>query len=223
MKKLISSIMLLCVLLSLFSVIVHSEKLPDFAKDISLTVNFRSGSNHIGGGEISLYQVAQAHIENDTVVYSFTENFENSNIDITKDAKELIDELGAYITLNAIGCVTEPIGENGKAVFEELKPGFYFAVQNKAGEGYLPAAPFIIELPTVDEKGVYSFDAVVNAKVSPKSDDTTIPETTKPSGDKLPQTGQLKWPIPILTAVGLAFFIVGWILFFSNKKCKNEN
>jgi LPXTG-motif cell wall-anchored protein len=37
---------------------------------------------------------------------------------------------------------------------------------------------------------------------------------------KLPQTGQLNWPIPLLAILGLAMFSAGWILRYGNKKYK---
>ena len=38
---------------------------------------------------------------------------------------------------------------------------------------------------------------------------------------KLPQTGQLNWPIPVLIAGGLLLLAVGWVLVFHRKK-KND-
>ena len=35
------------------------------------------------------------------------------------------------------------------------------------------------------------------------------PPTTKPGGGKLPQTGQLWWPVPVLFALGLALIVIG--------------
>ena len=35
------------------------------------------------------------------------------------------------------------------------------------------------------------------------------PPTTTPGGGKLPQTGQLWWPVPVLFAVGLALIVLG--------------
>lgn len=42
--------------------------------------------------------------------------------------------------------------------------------------------------------------------------------TTNPSGEKLPLTGQLNWPIPFLAAGGLLLFALGWFLSFGRKR-----
>lgn len=39
---------------------------------------------------------------------------------------------------------------------------------------------------------------------------------------KLPQTGQLNWPIPAITIAGLVLFVTGWILCFGRKRERNE-
>lgn len=39
---------------------------------------------------------------------------------------------------------------------------------------------------------------------------------------KLPQTGQMNWPIPVMTVAGLALFIFGWYLCFGRKREGNE-
>ena len=41
--------------------------------------------------------------------------------------------------------------------------------------------------------------------------DDTPPATTTPSGGKLPQTGQLWWPVPVLLAAGLGLIVLGMI------------
>lgn len=35
---------------------------------------------------------------------------------------------------------------------------------------------------------------------------------------KLPQTGQLNWPVPVMAAAGLTLFAVGWVLCFGRRK-----
>ena len=41
---------------------------------------------------------------------------------------------------------------------------------------------------------------------------------TKNHTDKLVQTGQLNWPVPVLACAGLALFVTGWFLVFSKKE-----
>lgn len=51
--------------------------------------------------------------------------------------------------------------------------------------------------------------------------DTTEPEdTTKP--DELIQTGQLNWPVPILSIAGLLLFSIGWAILNFSKKEEEE-
>lgn len=42
------------------------------------------------------------------------------------------------------------------------------------------------------------------------------------SAEKLPQTGQLNWPIPLLAALGLMLFAFGWFLSFGRKGDSDE-
>ena len=44
--------------------------------------------------------------------------------------------------------------------------------------------------------------------------------TTPPT--KLPQTGQLNWPVPVLVVLGLALFSLGWGLRFGRRKDSHE-
>lgn len=39
---------------------------------------------------------------------------------------------------------------------------------------------------------------------------------------KLPQTGQMNWPIPVMTVSGLALFLLGWFLCFGRKRDSYE-
>lgn len=55
-------------------------------------------------------------------------------------------------------------------------------------------------------------------KATYETKDTVVTITNT---SKLPQTGQLNWPVPVLICVGLALFVVGWVLFFRRKKEKN--
>lgn len=42
-----------------------------------------------------------------------------------------------------------------------------------------------------------------------------------PQGEKLPQTGQLVWPVPVLAGCGMLLFAVGWRVYKKNEKKKD--
>lgn len=42
--------------------------------------------------------------------------------------------------------------------------------------------------------------------------ETTEPGTTTEPGGDLPQTGQLKWPVPVMFALGVLLSIIGILL-----------
>lgn len=63
----------------------------------------------------------------------------------------------------------------------------------------------------------YSSDEPEEPETPDNPDEPEKPETPdtsggkNPSGGRLPQTGQLWWPVPILAILGIGFFTVGWI------------
>lgn len=59
---------------------------------------------------------------------------------------------------------------------------------------------------------------------STDSSETTPPTQNTPSYDsnKLPQTGQLTWPIPWMAAVGMTLFALGWWMYFGRREDDTE-
>lgn len=51
---------------------------------------------------------------------------------------------------------------------------------------------------------------IINTYHKETSSSTSSPTTSTPSG-RLPQTGQLWWPVPFLAILGIAFFAIGWV------------
>lgn len=48
--------------------------------------------------------------------------------------------------------------------------------------------------------------------------DKSTAKSTNASGSKLPQTGQLWWPVPFLALVGIVLYLAGWIFCRKDKK-----
>lgn len=75
------------------------------------------------------------------------------------------------------------------------------------------------ELKKSDEYSVREAD-LKGYKATYSQDGYTFTITNTP---KLPQTGQLNWPVPVLAACGLLLFGLGWGLKRSGRRNENEN
>ena len=107
------------------------------------------------------------------------------------------------------------VDKDGNATFSDLTFGLYLVVQKTAASGYGKTAPFLVSVPYLyaDE---YQYDVTSQPKTDLKREVPTKPTspTTKPTtssggGKKLPQTGQLWWPVPVLACAGLGCIAVG--------------
>lgn len=78
------------------------------------------------------------------------------------------------------------------------------------------------QLDSKETWSVQEIDIPAGYTVTYKQNETafTVINTKNPPppGEKLVQTGQLKWPVPVLTAVGMALVIIGIVLRRSGKR-----
>ncbi len=204
-----------------------SRGVPDISKDGSISVTMRCGDEDVSGGALTLYRVGSI-IETDGS-YSFeatkdfaqcAETFTESDINSSGLAEEL-SEFASEKTLNGM---VKAIDEIGNVSFDALEPGLYLLTQNTAAEGYKKASPFLVTVPMrVDKEGVgeYIYDVDASPKISLEREDIQNPidpPDIKPKDPQLPQTGQLNWPVPVLTASGLILIICGLALSMGKKK-----
>lgn len=152
---------------------------------------------------------------------AFTNGFENCGLKLDNLEDELLAEkLKAEIGASAVG-VTQTIGADGMAGFSGLEEGIYLVVQTKAANGYEMFSPFLVSLP-MRENGQwkYQVEAMPKIEVSvsgkPETPVKQPVSTPKPvsSGNnlRLPYTGQLIWPVPVMAIAGMLLFAVGWSL-----------
>lgn len=127
------------------------------------------------GGTVTLYHVADLDL-------TPTPEFSGCTIALTPAAAQALADHARDLPGD-----TRPLD----ACFEGLEEGLYLLVQQRAGEGYTPFSPFLISIPTqIADSVYYRVDATPKVSALPK-----------PPG--LPQTGQLRWPIPVLTLSGI--------------------
>lgn len=203
----------------------QAAEMPDLTRNGSISVTMQDSDNKeaISGGTLTLYQAGTVKVENG---FSFvlTEAFEGSRQDLTELSADLAENLASYAQTENIDGQSVSVGENGIALFEDLKPGLYLIVQTEAADGFQAVSPFLVSIPENNGDGyIYDVDATPKmSAVSPvpsepsDSADTPKPAQSKPTGT-LPQTGQLNWPVPVLTLCGLLIFTVGWRLYFSKR------
>ena len=105
------------------------------------------------------------------------------------------------------------VDDNGRAEWKDLELGLYLIVNTAAAEGYAPINSFLITVPRYLNES-YVYDVTANPKAETANEAAANPPkqntTTTISGGKLPQTGQLWWPVPILAIAGMLFLMFGW-------------
>lgn len=111
----------------------------------------------------------------------------------------------------------------GNTSFENLAPAMYLVLRTKVApqnETYY-VDPFLVGVPLL-------WDGTLNNTVtaSPKCSwtpeapnhpveptvppDNQNPDQAAPNDSKLPQTGQLRWPVPVLMVIGMILILIGW-------------
>ena len=217
MKKMMNKILALSVCL----VLILTIMLPVIAVASSITVILENDGKAVADVAFKIYYVAEI---TDSSNYSLTDDFKNSGVDFKgynrDNGSDYAIKLKAYAEKNNIKPVSEKVTDvNGKAVFSSLYDGVYLVVGEDFKNGKV--TPFIAELPLRDESGTLIYNITARPKseiINPedKTEKTTEIITTKydednNNGEKLPQTGQLWWPVCPLIAVGLLFIIFGII------------
>lgn len=215
LKCLLALLLLVCLPLS-----AAAHPVPDERKDghCSITVTMTYQEKALPGGTLALYKVGDVEEEDGNYSFvpvaairgDFAQFGDIQSPELAGKLSKLEDKLTPVTPL------PQKVGENGKVTFSELPFGLYLVVQKTAPAGYSKTEPFLVSLPYLEE-GEYQYDVASQPKTDLERDVTTKPTTsptTKPassSGGKLPQTGQLWWPVPVLACGGLGCIVVGLI------------
>ncbi len=195
---------------------------PDFALKGSVTVTMHCGNTVVLGGTMTMYRVGKVSEQDGKYSFTPVDAFADCDANFSDvQSSELAAELQGYAEKHEITGTTKNIGSDGTAVFSDLELGLYLLVQHDAADGYNRAVPFLISVPNVED-GRYVYDVNAAPKVELEKEMETDPPPKEPEDPKLPQTGQLNWPIPVLVTLGLLLFSCGWILRFGRKRTCDE-
>jgi len=184
----------------------------------SLTFEIEHDGQALNGGSLSVYLVGVAE-EDHYVRVDALSDFEISfeKLDTPETAKLTWDAVNQAKLEGHREMITD-----GKVSFSDLEPGLYLVAQEEACAGYSSLSPFLITLPRLED-GEPQYDVTAKPKVElePLPTESTQPtetEPTVPDDPELPQTGQLNWPIPVLSVGGACLFMLGWILRYGKRE-----
>lgn len=219
-------ILILAVLAALrcLPVAASAHDVPEAGRKGSIAVSFGYGGRPVSGGSLTLYRVGAVSEENGN--YSFTPtgvfdrwNGSLNNLDSAEQSRKTAVSLADFAERLPARGTTKTIGRDGKVTFSGLEQGLYLLVQKKAPDGYRKATPFLVSVPFCqDGSYVYAVDASMKTELERCAKPGNPPRNCLP---KLPQTGQLNWPVPVLAILGMTVFSLGWALRFG-KQSKDE-
>lgn len=216
-KHVISGLLALLFLLAL-PLPAAAQPVPDESLNghCSITVSMTYKGKAVRGGKLALYKVGDV-AENDGN-YSFVP-VKKIQADIPAfgdiESPELAGKL-AKLEKKLTPVTADPVtvDKDGNATFSDLTFGLYLVVQKTAASGYGKTAPFLVSVPYL-YADKYQYDVTSQPKtdlvreVPTKPTSPTTKPTTSGGGKKLPQTGQLWWPVPVLACAGLGCIAVG--------------
>lgn len=226
MNKIFIRIVNMCIIVAVALVFSAFSVVADDVNKGTLTVKMSDSVKNITlqNADVSIYKVADfVNFQNHEFMpqekfVSSVSNLDFSSLDkacTSENSKTISD----FIKKQGIKAdMTIRSDSSGQAVFEALDFGIYFVDVTNSGDYTVES--FLTEVP-LSENGVFTTE--VNA--SPKFAKVETPQKT-PSSDKkggpIPQTGQLRWPVPVMFILGITLVVLGYA-DYSNKKKKALN
>lgn len=224
MKKAIIILLTVIVIFNCFYTIAFSHDIPDLDQNCSISITMHYGNAVVAGGAMTIYRVGDIIEMDGNYFFELIDELTGINVALDDlESEKLVERLEIAVGERKIEGTSKAIDLNGNVKYNDLTCGLYLVVQEASATGYNPAKSFLVSLPSYNDGSyVYNVDASAKTELE-ASRDTTFDKNTSHRIDKddepgLPQTGQLKWPIPILAVSGVALVAMGWILCYVNGK-----
>lgn len=218
-QKRVSALFAVIVMICAMSVNGFAHDIVDTSRKGSIKVTMHRGETPVAGGTLMLYRVGEIREDDGNESFCLTGDFTDSGVTLDHiESAGTAKELAAYAEEHNLSGIVEKIGSDGTVSFQNLELGLYLLVQNEAADGYHKADSFLVSVPMLEE-GVYIYDVDASPKTElEKTPEPDSPKPSNPPGSKLPQTGQLNWPVFVLAASGLVLFSIGWVMRFGKRR-----
>lgn len=210
--------------------VVWAVPVLDLDGTYTLRLDCRYEGKALSGVPVRLFRVADADVRGG---YTPTEDFSASGVALTGldsagQWREAAQALSVWAKQQALTPLTvQTSGSDGAAVFPALKAGLYLVEPEplRRADGVYTFTPLLAAVSALNSDGDgWEEETAVLPKVAFEKDGKpsgpdSEPDTPTPAepGDRLPQTGQLKWPVPVLAVSGMALFAVGLRLTRRNR------
>lgn len=206
---------------------------PDTTQKGSATIELVSKSGKAEfGAELTLYRVADVASDDGDFIWELSADFAASGVDLSDIGAPETARALAKATSGKKAYQVVTTNAAGKVVAKDLEVGAYLVVQEKNPEGFVRLTPFVFTIPAYEEGedvpegyGEYQYDVLATPKILPvgevqgdegeEGDDPNDNRHTSTLGDegdtyeRLPQTGQLWWPVPVLLVLGIGMIAFG--------------
>lgn len=220
MRKRLISIVLGLLLLCCLPLAASAETLVDLDKEGSITVKAVYKKIPLEGMKLNCIQVGELVPYGDSYYFEslyHDAKYTSENIHNTEYPTKMLELVKKS---DAVG-YTKSADKKGYIKFSKLKPGLYLVYQTeifkKDGKKFEIKEFFV----TIPYDGKYDVDATGKPGL-----DLYPKDPPKPGGGnhitRLPQTGQLSWPVPVMAVAGMTFFVLGWWLCFGGRKDSHE-
>lgn len=203
LRKLSAALVLAALLAGAAGAAVQAHETVDLERsDCSLTVVMKYDGKPVAGGSLTLYRVGNITENNGEFGFELRPELD-CNPDMSEKAAK---EVCACVERQNLPGAAVDIDAEGIAVFSDLAVGLYLIRQETAAPGFEPIKPFLISVPRWDG-GHYIYNVAAAAKTELHK--LPAPPPGPPPGPKLPQTGQLNWPVPALLMLGGLLLVAG--------------
>ncbi len=222
-KKIFALLFAVLILLSTPLTARAAEELDISYDKCSIQVGLKYKGQPVSGGELTCIRIAEIRhkTSNQYSFYRLLDGVEVTNIDSPSTAVEVekfcLDNKEFY----KHDSLTLEVGEDGMAKFENRQTGLYLIRQTTASPGFERINSFLVSLPYQKENGEFAYQVTSNTKQELLQTFPTETTTSATKPTRLPQTGQLNWPVPMLAGMGMFLFAWGWMLRFEKKE-ENE-
>lgn len=204
MRKSKKLLMLIVMIMAMLPVRTMAIDPVDLTQPVSLTINY-----NWDGAQFDLYRVADS---DRFAAFTLSGDFTDFKRDVngcksSEDWKNLTQSAAAYADAQKLRPLQTAVISNKSCKFSPPDAGLYLVIGRNVtvnGTTYV-CEPFMICLPDYDAHDGWIYDVAAQPKTG-----KPIPPVTPPTPPgRLPQTGQLWWPVPVLLGSGLFSLLLG--------------